>query len=128
MRPSDDDIPLELAPDPGGDALAADAEDARARWQGGDRAAARQPLDRPAPTYRPPRRERPWLPTLGIALAALLGGGARLATADWGLPYALHVDEKGFVVHEALAAEYRGLRGGTTGHTTRRTARWCSKS
>ncbi|MEZ4326331.1 MAG: glycosyltransferase family 39 protein [Polyangiales bacterium] len=112
MRPSDDDIPLELAPDPGGDALAADAEDARARWQGGDRAAVWQPLDRPAPTYRPPRRERPWLPTLGIALAALLGGGARLATADWGLPYALHVDEKGFVVHEALAAEYRGLRGG----------------
>lgn len=87
----------------------ADAEDARARWQGEGVVPRARPR---VGAFAPVRRERTWIPWLVIALATVLGGGARMATADWGLPYALHVDEKGFVVHEALAAEYRGLRTG----------------
>lgn len=89
----------------------ADAEEARARWQG-EGVAPRPRVQRHGAFAPPTRPERVWLPWLLIALAALVGGGARMATADWGLPYALHVDEKGFVVHEALAAEYRGLTRG----------------
>ncbi|MFW6050119.1 MAG: hypothetical protein ACODAU_03025 [Myxococcota bacterium] len=52
-----------------------------------------------------------------IALAVVLactvaGGAARMGTAGWGLPYQLHVDEKGFVVWEAVYAEWRGLMRG----------------
>lgn len=45
-----------------------------------------------------------------LVLAVLAGTGARVATADWGLPFSFHVDERGFVVHEALATEWRGIR------------------
>ena len=50
-----------------------------------------------------------WLATTVIAAAVVLGGVARVGTADWGLPYSFHVDEKGFVIWEALAMEHRGL-------------------
>lgn len=107
MFPTDDDG-ARLGQD------AADTEEARSRWQGEGRVAPERPRHMAgagAPNVAS-RRERPMLPYALMALIALGGGGARLATADWGLPYALHVDEKGFVVHEALAAEYRGLTRG----------------
>lgn len=47
-----------------------------------------------------------------LALAVLAGGAARVGTAGWGLPYAFHPDEKGFVVWEAMYAEWRGLEQG----------------
>ena len=120
MSRTEDELELELASFPPLTAQSqvdADAAEARARWQGGGLG----PAPRPPRAYAPPvsTKQRSWLPWMVVALATLLGGGARLATADWGLPYALHVDEKGFVVHEALAAEYRGLtRGDFRPHNT----------
>ena len=59
----------------------------------------------------PPRSARSSLAASLVLVAAVVAGtGARVATADWGLPFAFHVDERGFVVHEALATEWRGLR------------------
>ncbi len=49
---------------------------------------------------------------LAVALATLLGGYARVSTADWGLPVSFHVDEKGFVLWEAIGMEFRGLTSG----------------
>lgn len=45
-----------------------------------------------------------------IVMATVLGGAARLSSADWGLPFAFHVDERKFVLEEAMATEWRGLR------------------
>jgi hypothetical protein len=50
-----------------------------------------------------------WVHALVVLAAVAFGGLARAGTAEWGLPYQLHVDEKGFVVWEALAMEHRGL-------------------
>ncbi len=47
---------------------------------------------------------------LVVAAAVLLGGVARVSTAGWGLPYLLHVDEKGFVLWEVAMVEWRALR------------------
>ncbi|MAQ17549.1 MAG: hypothetical protein CMN30_22475 [Sandaracinus sp.] len=67
----------------------------------------------PNPSRRDPRSvARARLHAVALALAVLAGTGARVATADWGLPFSFHVDERGFVVHEALATEWRGLRHG----------------
>lgn len=57
-----------------------------------------------------PARSR-WAAAL-VAIAALLGGAARLGTVDWGHPHLLHVDEKGFVMMEAASIEFRGLSEG----------------
>ena len=55
------------------------------------------------------RRDPTRLCLLAIALATLIGGAARIQTADWGLPVSFHVDEKGFVLWEAIGMEWRGL-------------------
>jgi hypothetical protein len=47
-----------------------------------------------------------------VAAATVLGGLARVGSADWGLPVSFHVDEKGFVLWEAIGAEWRGLTSG----------------
>jgi hypothetical protein len=68
--------------------------------------------------YPPAALEEPTRPsgararTISIAVlltAVLFGGAARLASADWGLPYTFHPDEKGFVVWETITTEWRGL-------------------
>ena len=56
-----------------------------------------------------PTRQTSRFAALALALAVLAGGAARFGTADWGLPFAFHVDEKGFVVWEAIYMEHRGL-------------------
>ena len=60
----------------------------------------------------PSARRSVALAAFAFSAAVLAGTGARAGTADWGLPFALHVDERGFVVHEALGTEWRGLRRG----------------
>jgi hypothetical protein len=47
---------------------------------------------------------------LVVAAAVFLGGIARVGSAGWGLPYLLHVDEKGFVLWEVASVEWRALR------------------
>ncbi len=50
------------------------------------------------------------LAALVVAASVVVGGIARVSSADWGLPYLLHVDEKGFVLWEVAAVEWRALR------------------
>lgn|GEM_PF-1481799 len=45
-----------------------------------------------------------------VGASVLLGGAARVRSASWGLPYLLHVDEKGFVLWEVAMVEWRALR------------------
>jgi len=47
---------------------------------------------------------------LVVGASVLVGGIARVGSADWGLPYLLHVDEKGFVLWEVAAVEWRALQ------------------
>ena len=47
---------------------------------------------------------------LVVAASVVVGGVARVGSAGWGLPYLLHVDEKGFVLWEVAAVEWRALR------------------
>lgn len=61
-----------------------------------------------APVRHDPRR----LCLAAILVATLVGGVARVGTADWGLPVSFHVDEKGFVLWEAIGMEWRGLTSG----------------
>lgn len=44
-----------------------------------------------------------------IVLATVVGGALRLGTVGWGMPLLLHVDEKGFVLWEAIGMEWEGL-------------------
>ncbi|MDQ3036918.1 MAG: hypothetical protein M3Y87_31280, partial [Myxococcota bacterium] len=46
---------------------------------------------------------------IAILVATLLGTGARLSTVQWGAPFLFHPDERGFVMWEAAAIEWRGL-------------------
>lgn len=52
---------------------------------------------------------RPRAALVAIVLATIVGGTLRLGTVGWGMPLVLHVDEKGFVMWEAIATEWRGL-------------------
>ena len=89
----------------------ADADEARARWQGEAARAAASGRSEGTSARRRRLSLDAFAVPLILALAAL-GGVARYATADWGLPYALHVDEKGFVVHDALQIEHDALTRG----------------
>lgn len=47
-----------------------------------------------------------------IVLATIAGGAARVGTVGWGEPFLFHPDERGFVMWEAAAIEWRGLSEG----------------
>ena len=55
-------------------------------------------------------RRLDFIAVLVVVLAMGAGAAARLGTVDWGLPHALHVDEKAFVIWPALEMEWEGLR------------------
>lgn len=47
---------------------------------------------------------------IAITLALIFGAVARVGTVRWGDPYLLHVDERGYVMLQAAATEWRGLK------------------
>lgn len=49
------------------------------------------------------------LALVAILLATLAGTALRLSTVTWGAPFLFHPDERGFVMWEAAAIEWRGL-------------------
>jgi hypothetical protein len=49
---------------------------------------------------------------VAFAAAVLVGGLARALTVRWGSPFLFHPDERGFVMWEAAAIEWRGLLRG----------------
>ncbi len=50
--------------------------------------------------------------TLGLVAVVLIGAALRLRGLDWGLPWALHIDERLFVVANALKLEQSLAAGG----------------
>ncbi len=63
------------------------------------------------PDFGAPPTRRTRRLALGVIALSTLGTGARLYATSWGLPILYHVDEKAFVLWEAVATEWRGLRG-----------------